>query len=92
MCKHEPGTVGSLTDPKVIINELDLEDCLTALVTLVRVYKRKIKQQKWSLSAETPISRTTDFKMEPDCHLFVSLYVFTFFALSLCGVLLSFAM
>lgn len=37
MCKHEPGTVGSLTDPKVIINELDLEVCLTALVTLVRV-------------------------------------------------------
>lgn len=45
MCKHEPGTVGSLTDPKVIINELDLEDCLTALVTLVRVYKRKKKSR-----------------------------------------------
>lgn len=55
MCKHEPGTVGSLTDPKVIINELDLEVCLTALVTLVRVYKRKKK------TAEViPLSGNTD--------------------------------
>lgn len=56
MCKHEPGTVGSLTDPKVIINELDLEDCLTALVTLVRVYKRKKKKKVEVI----PLSENTD--------------------------------
>lgn len=88
MCKHRSRSFGSPTDPKVIINECDSEKLLMPYF----LWSVFIKAEIVGLISLALINRAKDLKIKLDCHLFLSLEVFTFFALSLYGVLLSFAM